>query len=98
MSKSAVTWFRKKVLGPGKSQHNGRGAYETETALSFQDLVKRMESLRDHSEVQEFKMDEDGVAHLTLVQEFGCHITDTWRLYATLHVGFYNGKTWAVVS
>lgn len=98
MSKSAVTWFRKKVLGPGKSQHNGRGAYEMETSLSYQDLVRTMESLQGYKDVEKFEIDKDGVAHLTLVQGFGCQVTDTWRLYATLRVGFYNGKAWAIVS
>lgn len=97
MAKSAVTWFRRRVLGPGKSEHNGRGAYEVDTQLSYDDLVSRMLNLAGHTDVESFQIDEDGVAHLTLVEGFGCQI-GTWRIYETLHVGVQGGEVWAVVS
>lgn len=97
MAKSGVTWFRRKVLGPGKSEHNGQGAYEAETTKTYQELVSRMEDLADHPDVESYQVDEHGVAHLTLVEGFGCQI-GTWRIYETLHVGFQGGEVWAVVS
>lgn len=50
-SKSPVQIMRQRVLGPGYTEHNGRGSYQMDTKRSYDDIVARVNRLDEKTDL-----------------------------------------------
>jgi hypothetical protein len=50
-SKSPVQIMRQRVLGPGSSDHNGRGSYEMDTERTFDEVMARVKRLQEKTDL-----------------------------------------------
>lgn len=50
-SKSPVQIFRQRVLGPGASDHNGRGAFDMDTERTYDEIMARVQRLQEKTDL-----------------------------------------------
>lgn len=90
-TKSAISVFRK-IIGPGKTEHSGRGFYCMDTMMPREEMVARAKAFAEKhpDKVESFveKDKKDGACLLTLTKAYGmpsCASKEVY--YRTLFIG-----------
>jgi len=78
--KSPVQIFRRRVLGPGITEHNGRGVYDMETNLTFVDVMERVEKLQDRTDlIMSVARTENGAE--VIFRKLHCGLAADYRVF-----------------